>query len=184
LIQANHPEIQETSRNIIGEEKNPYRIIELIIAYLNENLTVGGAYQDALMVNRSKQTSGCGASAHIFVALSRAAGIPARTIAGIHSLRPGEYNWQINNFGTHIWAEFYLPNYGWIPVDPMWPDGPIMAISEGNRLILSKNSDIDLGYGRGVVPWFHMPHVNTHQEEENDINLSIELLGIEDSPGY
>ena len=20
-------------------------------------------------------------------------------------------------FGTHFWAEFYLPNYGWIPVD-------------------------------------------------------------------
>ena len=37
-------------------------------------------------------------------------GIPARATGG----------WQLftGHFGDHFWAEFYLPGYGWIPVDP------------------------------------------------------------------
>jgi hypothetical protein len=49
------------------------------------------------------------------VALCRAAGIPARIQAGF----------TFNNVGEtlkdgHMWAEYYLENYGWIPVDATW----------------------------------------------------------------
>jgi len=51
----------------------------------------------------------------VFVALARAAGVPAREIFGLR-LPPGGKQeitgWQ------HCWAEFYLPGKGWIPVDP------------------------------------------------------------------
>jgi hypothetical protein len=81
-----------------------------------------------------------------------------------------------------MWAEFYLAKYGWIPVDPVFVK--TLADSQGNRLILSRGSDINLGYGRGIVPWFHMPHVNTQQEEGSNLILTVELLGIEENPGY
>lgn len=55
---------------------------------------------------------------------------------------------------------------------------------KGNRIILSTDSDINLGYGRGVVPWFHMPHENSQQEEGSALILTVELLGIEEKPGY
>jgi hypothetical protein len=45
-----------------------------------------------------------------FSALCRAVGVPTRTTGGFQTFT-----------GTpagHFWAEFYLPNYGWIPVDP------------------------------------------------------------------
>ncbi len=51
----------------------------------------------------------------VFVALCRAAGIPAREIFGIRlGKKPGQdiSTWQ------HCWAEFYLPGYDWVPVDP------------------------------------------------------------------
>ena len=46
--------------------------------------------------------------------MCRSLGIPARTTGG----------WQLftGNFAGHFWAEFYLPNYGWIPVDPTAAD--------------------------------------------------------------
>ncbi len=51
----------------------------------------------------------------VFVALCRAAGVPAREIFGI---RLGKKDIQDISTWQHCWAEFYLPGYGWVPVDP------------------------------------------------------------------
>jgi transglutaminase-like putative cysteine protease len=49
------------------------------------------------------------------VALCRAAGVPAREVFGIRLGKESVVDitdWQ------HCWAEFYLPGYDWVPVDP------------------------------------------------------------------
>ncbi len=51
----------------------------------------------------------------VFVALCRAAGVPAREIFGI---RMGKKPVVDITKWEHCWAEFYLPGYGWVPVDP------------------------------------------------------------------
>ncbi len=51
----------------------------------------------------------------VFVSLCRAAGVPAREVFGIRLGKKAEEDistWQ------HCWAEFYLPGYDWVPVDP------------------------------------------------------------------
>jgi transglutaminase-like putative cysteine protease len=51
----------------------------------------------------------------VFVSLCRAAGVPAREVFGIRQGKKAEQDitkWQ------HCWAEFYLPGYDWVPVDP------------------------------------------------------------------
>jgi len=55
----------------------------------------------------------CGFFADLFVASARQAGIPARPITGFLE---GSNEW-------HVWAEFYVPNAGWVPVDPSYADG-------------------------------------------------------------
>jgi len=55
----------------------------------------------------------CASFASVFVTLCRRAGIPARPALGFIE---GTNKW-------HVWAEFWLPNVGWIPVDPAYADG-------------------------------------------------------------
>ncbi|MBI5893619.1 MAG: transglutaminase domain-containing protein [Deltaproteobacteria bacterium] len=57
----------------------------------------------------------CADISGVFVALANAAGVPAREIWG---LRLGKKQVEDMTAGHHCWAEFYLPGYGWIPVDP------------------------------------------------------------------
>lgn len=51
----------------------------------------------------------------VFIALSRAVGVPAREVFGI---RQGKKDVQDITKWQHCWAEFFLPGYGWVPVDP------------------------------------------------------------------
>ncbi|PHR26205.1 MAG: transglutaminase [Desulfotalea sp.] len=80
---------------------------------------------------REPKTNGCGAGNvcslllvpggkctdihSVFVALCRAVGVPAREIFGI---RQGKQDVVDISKWQHCWAEFHLPGYGWVPVDP------------------------------------------------------------------
>ena len=51
----------------------------------------------------------------VYVALARAAGVPAREVFGLRMSKKAEEDitgWQ------HCWVEFFLPGKGWVPVDP------------------------------------------------------------------
>jgi transglutaminase-like putative cysteine protease len=51
----------------------------------------------------------------VFIALCRAAGVPAREVFGLRLGKKAEQDitgWQ------HCWSEFFLPGYGWVPADP------------------------------------------------------------------
>jgi len=51
----------------------------------------------------------------VYIALARAAGVPAREVFGVRLGKKAEEDvttWQ------HCWVEFFLPGYGWVPVDP------------------------------------------------------------------
>jgi transglutaminase-like putative cysteine protease len=57
----------------------------------------------------------CGDIHSVFVALARSAGVPAREIFGIRMPKGKEGDM---TKAQHCWAEFYMPGYGWVPVDP------------------------------------------------------------------
>jgi len=107
----------------------------------------------------------CVLQAEFFVALCRAVGIPARAVTGMVGWGP----WvemedlklkdpaftQLSSEGLaaarpftplqgHRWAEFYLPDYGWIPVDPTWDR---FAWVGNRRFIWSKGTDVLIGPG-------------------------------------
>jgi transglutaminase-like putative cysteine protease len=67
---------------------------------------------DLLLVDKGGK---CADIHAVFTALARAAGVPTREIYGIrmHKEKEGD----ITKF-QHCWAEFFLPGYGWVIVDP------------------------------------------------------------------
>jgi len=106
----------------------------------------------------------CGQYNALFVALCRSVGIPARAVAGFVSYRPwittadlkkpfskldtmkspeGFYGGQhYASMSPHVWSEFYLPNYGWIPAETM---GDQLGYWHNKRLIMHKGRDVKIG---------------------------------------
>jgi transglutaminase-like putative cysteine protease len=112
------PEIEETAREVVGGETNPYLAAKKLNDYVVDNIAYSFTPHEALWPRgmaesvyvQENRFGDCGAQSMYFSALCRAVGIPARTTGG----------WQLfsGNFDGHFWAEFYLPDYGWVPVDP------------------------------------------------------------------
>lgn len=81
----------------------------------------------------------CGPFSSVFVAACRRAGIPARTVVGFTE---GTNRW-------HVWAEFWLPEAGWIPVDPAYADGlrPLGDLPVYFGVIPDLNRRVATGFG-------------------------------------
>ena len=92
---------------------------------------LGGA-DDALSVIRGSPTS-CEGFVALFVALCRAAGLPARGTGGLAYAQEG--------FAAHAWAEVYVGR--WIAVDPTWCQ-PIASVA---RIKLDEDLDSRIIYG-------------------------------------
>jgi len=62
----------------------------------------------------------CEHYASAFVLLMRAAGIPARVVAGYQGgeVNPVNRTVIVHQFDAHAWAEVWLPEQGWVRVDP------------------------------------------------------------------
>jgi len=111
------PEISETAHQVVGDETNPYLAAKKLYDYVVGNVYYGHLPHLAMWPRgepesvyvHEQRVGDCGAQCIYFTALCRAVGIPCRTTGG----------WQLiaGDFASHMWAEFYLPNYGWIPAD-------------------------------------------------------------------
>lgn len=90
----------------------------------------------------------CADISSIYVALTRAAGVPAREIFGI---RQGKMPVQNVSKWQHCWAEFYLPGYGWVPVDPA--DVRKMMLKQNLTLSDAKTAEYREYFWGGIDPY-------------------------------
>jgi transglutaminase-like putative cysteine protease len=93
----------------------------------------------------------CEHYASSFVFLMRAAGIPARVVAGYQG---GEVNdlsgtVQVRQYDAHAWAEVWLPDVGWNELDPTAVVAP-ERIAEGSRASLGLDTGM-LGFSADSV---------------------------------
>ncbi len=107
----------------------------------------------------------CGHQSVLFIALCRAVLIPARSVSGFVGWSPWIKEVDLKLFGPreleispdglagtqhylprgvipHTWAEFYIPDYGWVPVDVT---GGSFGHLWKERVIMSKGRDVKIG---------------------------------------
>jgi transglutaminase-like putative cysteine protease len=111
------PEIAAKAREVVGAETNPYQQARKVYDYIVHDLTYSTMPHGALaalgipesVYVHNHRYGDCGGQSMYFSAMMRSLGVPARASGG-WQLVPGVG-------GDHFWAEFFLPNYGWVPVD-------------------------------------------------------------------
>lgn len=144
FIEANDSAIRTEAKEIVGSETNPYRKARLIYDWVIDHLHyqsingLGGA-KFALENGYGE----CGDYAALFCALLRAIGVPARPVVGY---------WAESGKPNDVWAEFYLPGYGWVPADPERGDNGgkhdrdyyLARLDGSKRLIFSKGFNVRL----------------------------------------
>ncbi|BDV43626.1 hypothetical protein GURASL_25490 [Geotalea uraniireducens] len=112
-------EVKKLADSITGGKTTVLAKARAIYDWACENMyrdpaTVGCGKGDVCALLR-KPGGKCTDISSVFVALCRAAGVPAREVFGIRlGRKPTEdiTTWQ------HCWAEFFVPGYGWVPADP------------------------------------------------------------------
>ena len=120
LIQSRDPRIAAQARLIIGRERGPARVAELLTHWVHRSLdraTPPRAGAPSAVKVLETRRGDCNEATTLFVALARSTGLPARTVAGLLYLD--------GRFYYHAWAEVYLNE--WIAVDPTFDQLPADA---------------------------------------------------------
>lgn len=99
--------------------KNLYWKARKIFNYLIDNMyyEMTGGWNTAPTV-LARGNGSCSEYSFVYISMCRAAGIPARYVGAI--TERGDRVSMDDVF--HRWVEIYLPNYGWVPVDPSGGD--------------------------------------------------------------
>ena len=164
------PYIQQLSQKIVGNEKNPYWMARRIFDYVRTHVEykLEGGWNVAPVVLK-RGTGSCSEYTISFIALARAAGLPARYVGAI--LVRGDDASLDDVF--HRWPEVYLPNYGWVPIDPQGGDKSLArdrakAIgSLPNRFLITTQGGGDSEY----LGWYY----NDHNYFESDPQVMVHI---------
>jgi transglutaminase-like putative cysteine protease len=84
----------------------------------------------------------------VYIALCRAVGVPAREIFGLRLGKKAEED--ITGY-QHCWAEFYMPGYGWVVVDPA--DVRKAMLTENLKLEDPKTAEYKSYFWGGIDPY-------------------------------
>ena len=143
MIDPTHPEIIRIAKQIASTSKDPLEYARNAYLYVSENYKYLNPNTGIASLNTLLENGGgdCGNLSSIYISLLRNRGIPARHL---FTIRPdGSY---------HVWADFYLEKYGWIPVDVTYRlldeskshDFFGRVRVESNGIILSRDVDLSV----------------------------------------
>ncbi len=118
LLQVGALPIIRQAVAIAGDSRDPREIAERVNRWVHENVEKVPTFSipNALSVLTDRRGD-CNEHAQLFVALTRALGIPSRVASGVAYLN--------GKFYFHAWAEVYLGS--WVAVDPTWGQFPADA---------------------------------------------------------
>jgi hypothetical protein len=118
LVQSGDARIVALARRIRGDTRDPVAVARRINQWVHDSLkkTVAVTVPSAIQVLESR-SGDCNEHTQLFIALSRAAGIPARAAAGLAHVG--------GKFYYHAWPEVFVGK--WVAVDPTFGQFPADA---------------------------------------------------------
>lgn len=163
--------IQAKAREVVGGEKNPYfmarKLYDFLIGRINYQM-VGGWDIAPTVIERG--TGSCSEYTFSYIALCRAVGIPARYVGAL-VLRGEDAS---VDTAFHRWAEIYLPNVGWMPVDvnagdTQWDGDRCFSFGGiANRFLITTR-------GGGASEWLNWGYdLETQYRTKGKANVRIE----------
>ncbi len=170
----NDPVIKNAVTKAVGNEKNLYWKMRKIFNYIIGHMyyeRVGGWNTAPTVLARGNGS--CSEYSFVFISMCRSAGIPARYVGSI--AKRGDDRTLDDVF--HRWVEVFLPNYGWIPVDPSGGDQPsrrgqasrIGFVS--NRFVITTQS----GGGSETMDWNY--NSNEYYSTQPKTNVAVDYFG-------
>jgi transglutaminase-like putative cysteine protease len=118
LVQSDDPGMRALAAQIVGDTDDPRLAAGRLVHWVHDSLEkrISFSVPDATQVLRLR-AGDCNEHTQLYVALARAAGIPARSVAGLAYVR--------GKFYYHAWPEIHLGE--WVPVDPTFGQFPADA---------------------------------------------------------
>lgn len=130
LWQSDNPTIQSVAQQFTEGATNLYSKTRQIFDQILEqpdgetllSYQIQNQEHDALWALQSKMGD-CTEFSNLMVALLRATGIPAKVVSGYAFLPLYSPTGSTGDIGqlAHAYVICYLPNYGWVPLDAVWP---------------------------------------------------------------
>lgn len=151
LIESNSEEIRAMAQRVTEGIDSPVDKAHAIFNWVCDTLDYHYPPSEQSALETLERCAGdCRGYSFLFIAMCRAIGIPARQVSGVFFTE--------ERTGQHVWAEFYLPGYGWIPADPSEADSEHgdhdsrghFARLPNNRLTLSVGTNLPV---QPVLPW-------------------------------
>ncbi len=141
-IQTDAPAIRAKTEEILDGEVNSWRAAEKLCQWVHTAITekkISGGFGSSLTALETL-SGDCTEHTVLFIALARAAGIPARICSGIAFGKDAFY--------YHFWAEVYVGR--WVQMDPTWGQ----TIADANHIQLDGStleSDTLLEFAEDVL---------------------------------
>ena len=123
---------------------------------------------------------------HLMISMANSLGFQTRYVAGYV---------YVDDWQPHIWAEIYVPSYGWLPADPTYAqvgllDDSHVAISYGNDQVttydslLSKNPESILNVTDKLSLQFTTDEVEDHLSMSFDKESKVIRVSISNDDSY
>ncbi len=129
-VQSDDPKMMSKAREIVGGETESFKVVEKLVRWVSANMkpAFSARLSNSLEVLDSLEGD-CTEHSILLVGLARAAGVPAREVAGLiyaDAPKPGFY--------FHQWAKVWVGE--WMDVDPtfgqVFADATHVKLSEGD----------------------------------------------------
>lgn len=113
-LERNAVELREPLKEITG--RVDLEIVGQVMSFLQAKIKYSGhTVEDRGALGTLKQKQGdCGDFSDLFVAMCRAKGVPARICDGYVTAEVAK-----GDIAGHTWAEVFLKDLGWVPIDPL-----------------------------------------------------------------